>query len=89
MDEYISRQKALEEMHKWCDPCGSGIEAILAVPAADVVPVRHGYWVIDDYNTRECHCSECDWPAPRDAYGYHREQTGYCHVCGAEMELGD
>ncbi len=26
MDEYISRQKAIEEMHKWCDPCGSGIE---------------------------------------------------------------
>lgn len=39
MDEYISRQKALEEMHKWCDPCGSGVEAILAVPAEDVVAV--------------------------------------------------
>lgn len=39
MAEYIPCQKALEEMHKWCDPCGSGIEAILAVPAADVAPV--------------------------------------------------
>ena len=39
MGEYICRQKALEEMHKWCDPCGSGIESILAVPTADVAPV--------------------------------------------------
>lgn len=47
MAEYISRQKALEEMHKWCDPCGSGIEAILAVPTSDVVPVVR--------------CKECKW----------------------------
>lgn len=47
MAEYISRQKALEEMHKWCDPCGSGIEAILAVPTADAVPVVR--------------CKECNW----------------------------
>lgn len=47
MSEYIPRQKALEEMHKWCDPCGSGIEAILAVPTADVVPVVR--------------CKECKW----------------------------
>lgn len=47
MAEYIPRQKALEEMHKWCDPCGSGIEAILAVPTADVVPVVR--------------CKECKW----------------------------
>lgn len=56
-------------------------------PSADVAPMRHGYWVIDDYNTRECHCSECEWPAPRDVYEYHREQTGYCPVCGAKMEI--
>lgn len=35
MDEYISRKKALEEMHKWCDPCGSDVEAILTIPAED------------------------------------------------------
>lgn len=55
----------------------------------DAEPVRHGYWVIDDYNTRECHCSECEWPAPRDVYEYHREQTGYCPVCGAKMKVDD
>lgn len=64
------------------------VRDIEKLPAADVAPVRHGRWVIDDNNTRECHCSECDWPAPRDAYGYHREQTGYCHVCGAKMDGG-
>ena len=69
----------------------SGIEMVLEyaknIPAADVAPVRHGYWVIDDNNTRECHCSECEWPAPRDVYEYHREQTEYCPVCGAKMEI--
>lgn len=39
MDEHISRKKALEAIHKWCNPCGSGIEAILAIPAEDVVKV--------------------------------------------------
>ena len=66
-------------------------KAIKKIPKGiivDVAQVRHGRWVIDDNNTRECHCSECDWPAPRDAYGYHREQTGYCHVCGAKMDGG-
>lgn len=87
MAEYIDREafiEAVKDIPMW------GSAAVMfadSIPAADVVPVRHGYWVIDDYNTRECHCSECDWPASRDAYGYHREQTGYCHVCGAEMEL--
>lgn len=89
MAEYIDREafiEAVKDIPMW------GSVAVMfadSISAEDVAPVRHGYWVIDDYNTRECHCSECDWPAPRDAYGYHREQTGYCHVCGAEMELDD
>lgn len=97
MDEYIKRETLLTDICNnmcglkytgVCENCR--IVALIAnIPAADVAPVRHGHWVIDDYNTRECHCSECDWPAPRDAYGYHREQTGYCHVCGAEMKLED
>lgn len=91
MVEYIEREALKNDIANSTEPFNteSVFRAINRQPAADVAPMRHGYWVIDDYNTRECHCSECDWPAPRDAYGYHREQTGYCHVCGAEMELGD
>lgn len=86
MAEYIEREALLKKMKNWHEKI-SLIACVNSMPAADVAPVRHGYWVIDDYNTRECHCSECDWPAPRDVYEYHREQTGYCPVCGAKMEL--
>lgn len=86
MAEYIER----EALMKYADTQPGGLisnKSIQFFQAADVAPVRHGYWVIDDNNTRECHCSECDWPAPRDVYEYHREQTGYCPVCGAKMEI--
>ena len=63
------------------------LRCIEEAPAADVAPIRYGKWVIDDDNTRECHCSECEWPAPRDAYGYHREQTRHCVYCGSLMDL--
>lgn len=92
MDEYVKKQDILNNL-EWHDKnCGEinywgAVEVVEHTIPADVAPVRHGYWVIDDNNTRECHCSECEWPAPRDAYGYHREQTGYCHVCGAKMEV--
>ena len=46
MAEYIEREAALDAVHKWCDPCGSGVEAILAAPTADVAPVVH--WVLTD-----------------------------------------
>lgn len=95
MAEYIEREYAVDAVvdvyYNTPDvnlSCEKFETAIFKIPAADVAPVRHGRWVIDDNNTRECHCSECDWPAPRDAYGYHREQTGYCHVCGAKMDGG-
>lgn len=93
MDEYIKRSvvvhKVMETKWEHGSDGAAAMEIVASAPAENVAPVRHGYWVIDDYNTRECHCSECEWPAPRDVYEYHREQTGYCPVCGAKMELGD
>lgn len=38
MAEYIERKAALDAVHKWCDPCGAAVEAVLSVPTADVVP---------------------------------------------------
>ena len=98
MAEYIEREATIKLLRSlgsrdYRREKGTIQEAIKMVsfpeytPSVDVAPVRHGYWVIDDYNTRECHCSECEWPAPRDVYEYHREQTGYCPVCGAKMEI--
>lgn len=85
MDEYISRKKALEEMHKWCDPCGSGIEAILAVPAEDVTKVVYGRWIsfLDGDHImpeRYYRCSRCGRVENR--------RQPYCH-CGAKMEVNN
>lgn len=46
MAEYVERKAALDAVHKWCDPCGAAVEAVLSVPAADVAPVVH--WVLTD-----------------------------------------
>lgn len=52
-----------------------------ALPAADVVPVRHGRW--EWYDSFSYRCSACEkyWIAPGDQYDYH-----YCPNCGARMD---
>lgn len=39
MAEYISRSEAIAALRHMCYLCGEGIEAINAIPAADVAPV--------------------------------------------------
>lgn len=55
-------------------------------PTVDAEPVRHGHWVAYKDNKRECYCSECDFPAGLDDYGYHNMQDPYCRFCGAKMD---
>lgn len=83
MKEYISRHRALEEIHKWCDPCGSGIEAILAVPAEDVAPVRNGQWENGDPLCPVCGKNKFK---DLDADVWADWQPPYCPNCGAKME---
>lgn len=61
---------------------------VVKIPAADVVPVRHGRW-LDTYGD-SWECSVCgaesyvseDWRKSDDkAY-----QMNYCHFCGAKMD---
>lgn len=71
MDDYISREAAIEAVCRRCkyafpedEPCGDcpAKAAIIAVPSADVAEVRRGRWecVYDD-NTGETDitCSHC------------------------------
>jgi rRNA maturation endonuclease Nob1 len=93
MDEYIPRKAVLDLQHKlYRSPLSTTIElsptyiispdAVQRIPAADVVPVRHGYWInlgkySDGYNWR---CSSCK-----------RESVmaiNYCPNCGAKMDGG-
>ena len=66
MVEYIERKAGLDAVHKWCDPCGAAVEAVLSVPAADVAPVVHGRWILEAHDERvnyrwnvTAECSEC------------------------------
>ena len=60
-----------------------GIKAVLSCieiqPSADVVPVRHGHWIIcsDGYYP---YCSVCKCE-PKG-----REMTKFCGECGAKMD---
>ena len=56
-----------------------------AIPAADVVPVRHGRWIKDcdrvmgdGWTYTQRHCSECG--------GQTVECVNYCQFCGARMD---
>jgi hypothetical protein len=78
-------------MQKWHEEnrnfmqCETAIEKL---PAADVVPVRHGQWIVSrtDYgwNSAEfpthCKCSLCGREIP------YQDQDNYCPNCGAEMD---
>jgi hypothetical protein len=48
------------------------------IPAADVVEVRHGYWI--DHHSGGSFCSACKRWVP---YSHHPK---YCETCGARMD---
>ena len=98
MDEYIERAEALHILGTmpldW--EYGRGVsdcyDAIGAIPAADVAPVRHGRWVgpeteKDDpkieRGLERWHCSCCGC----EAYVSFGPPVGrFCLMCGAKMD---
>ena len=63
------------------------------LPAADVVEVRHGYWIPSPDGINPIRCSECNMPAPFVAgenefgdFEICRYPSKYCHECGAKMD---
>lgn len=91
MAEYISRSEAIAELRQMCYPCGEGIEAVNAIPAADVAPVVHGRFEDSSdewFGTDVYTCSKC-----RESYvlveGTPKENLwNYCPNCGAKMDGG-
>ena len=88
--EYIEREalqnKAFGENHPtfydgqdiadWYEKC------INETPAADVVPVRHGYWVKEKRDVLlHWHCSAC-----KECYYLDMPNAEYCPRCGAKMD---
>lgn len=85
MSDYIERATAIEaftEAEREADCPGADfpvIKRILAnLPAADVVEVRHGYWI--DHHSGGSFCSACKRWVP---YSHHPK---YCETCGARMD---
>lgn len=97
MDEYIKKQDIYDELSKDYDYLtnyGKGyvdatIRMVKAIPAADVVEVRHGEWI----KKEDGHyvCSECGRTRPYDESTYAIENwaCNYCHWCGAKMDGKD
>lgn len=93
MPEYIEREKAYElartdeyysDFHRSMADLTSLKELLEDVPTADVVEVRHGEWIPNQYFKGHYYCSKCT---------RHIEDTSenpsinfpYCH-CGAKMD---
>lgn len=93
MAEYIAREVLLAQLRamesynvspmyrRGYDDC---VEAILKAPAADVVPVVHGWWDANEI------CSLCGEKSTEglDATTWNYWLPNYCPNCGAKMDGG-
>ena len=93
--EYIEREAALKNLAKSyfagvLDDLIHAEDAVTAVPAADVVEVRHGCWRKVDIGADGKHhykyaCSVCHMCVPPNLLGYD-DKLRYCPNCGAKMD---
>ena len=93
MAECIERKAALDAVHKWCDPCGAAVEAVLSVPAADAAPVVHGRWIsLTECSNAGVYCSICHKKVYKEDYAWcnrkNKVRSSYCPNCGAKMDGG-
>ena len=88
MDEYINREAAIKElMNDAPEQVGysreDAADCIRYMDAADVVPVRHGRWIVikvpNEWDKGQC--SEC-----RSIFNSSVWGTNYCPNCGAKMD---
>lgn len=89
MAEYIERDayiRIVKDIPMW-----GSVAAMMAdaIPAADVAPVRHGRWVLDEY-ARYFRCSACGTQFDDETDTYCNIMNGfapnYCEDCGAKMD---
>jgi hypothetical protein len=92
MAEYIEREAAIFNIRKMASMIGfenpavaidCAVKCLERVPAADVAPVVHGWWIHDINNLYGC--SEC---LGRETMP-HKKLKPYCPNCGAKMKDGE
>ncbi len=82
--DYISRVAALTVLD-WDCASQDALNAIKAIPAADVAPVKHASWIEDGYYNEACVCSNCGEPCKDTVMG--KPRWNYCPNCGARCDL--
>lgn len=94
MGEYVKRSDALQavgDIHP-LDYNGQGIvERIQAIPAADVVKVRHAHWCVTDAYPHHVYCSACFITFAQEHWEIWKDGSlprDYCPNCGAKMNGG-
>ena len=89
-EEYIEREAAVMKIREWFWSApgvhpkldrDAAEEIMFAIPAADVVPARHGWWKRIDYEPlgHDYICSVCG--------GKNDRASQYCPDCGARMDM--
>lgn len=93
MVEYVTKQTVIDELSRY-GMTEDGEAIINAIPAADVVEVRHGKWIWlevddDDFETDIVTCSYCGKSyETRFSKKSFFETFKFCHNCGAKMDGG-
>ena len=91
MAEYIKRDFVMKKIMatKWMDGHDGDMAMAIAAsaPAADVAPVRHGWWVHEHISEGYAWvmCSECEAVIHKILIN---KRLNYCTNCGAKMDGG-
>lgn len=91
MAEYIERDALLSDLEAAEKHKGMGMiiaqtlkQYVKRVPAADVEPVRHGWWIYGE--DIDIQCAACGGDALTEG-DYRQVKSRYCPCCGAKMDL--
>lgn len=65
----------------------NGLKMLKSLPAADVVEIKQGRWIYDEWIGWVC--SECGNQAPFWCISAAQNLTDYCPHCGAKMDSNE
>jgi len=92
MSDYISRDVAIIEFmdndidHIQAPNEKEAVQILSDIPAADVVPVRHGKWKKIGVWGRVYRCNQCGNFLDFDGVNAGRGDANFCPNCGAKMD---
>jgi hypothetical protein len=95
MAEYIERERARHELtlfFRYDTDVAEDCDSLLCMlPAADVVPVRHGEWIsLTECANAGVYCSVCHKKVYKEDYAWcnkkNKVRSNYCPNCGARMD---